>query len=66
MNRLQDSNDLLSELTDARKSVPPDKCREFENFFIGVLSNHCPPSVWRKALKFAIEEVTKERRATGA
>lgn len=47
--------DLLGELNEARERVPPERWREFENFFIGALSNHCEPSVWRDALKLAKE-----------
>ncbi len=45
--------DLLAELTEARKCVQPERGREFENFFLGALSNHCRPSVWRSALQLA-------------
>jgi hypothetical protein len=45
--------DLLREFSDVRKSIPPEKQREFENFFIGALSNHCNPKVWRSALELA-------------
>jgi len=53
--------DLLRELTEARKCVPLERGREFENFFIGALSNHCEPSVWRDALKLAKEAFPGEK-----
>lgn len=52
--------DLLGELNSARECVPAERWREFENFFIGALSNHCKPSVWRDALKLAKKAFPKE------